>query len=505
MTSFIEAQRLSLENIHAIEDAITKRVLRNPELIPEDLQSKHGGNILPQKSNSSYTENLKLLQQHELNFFLEEHLRLLKSIFHCFEDEKYMYEQEVQLLKDDTNFSKFDKMAENILDGENQDEVAANMKNLYSSFNTNNPSNIRFKINKKTNKEKRLVKRKFILSSAASHLNETNFDEVLELKPFFDIYNANFTSKKKSYMEFLYNFQNFPYEITNHLYDDYLKDLYNYLWSRYNLLNPLKNSDKISKEVNAMSSKDSAIGLTNTNQVSNLYCKACFKLFTNQSVYDGHLNGKKHKKNAAKVGDDTSNGNSNLWYENAIRVLAKNLEQEINHTEKMTVLSEREKFIEDQNKNDMENEFTSAELSSSDEDNSEENDSDSDSELFKNLPLGPDGSPIPYWLYKLQGLHRKYTCEICGNVSYQGKQTFEKHFNGQKHIHGLKCLAVEEEDFPYFKNITSIDEAQKLIQVLRKQNKFEQNEVQDAIEVEDKQGNVMSYVDYVDLKRQGLI
>lgn len=46
----------------------------------------------------------------------------------------------------------------------------------------------------------------------------------------------------------------------------------------------------------------------------------------------------------------------------------------------------------------------------------------------KNLPLGWDGRPIPYWLYKLHGLGVEYKCEICGNTSYWGRKAFEDHF-----------------------------------------------------------------------------
>lgn len=46
----------------------------------------------------------------------------------------------------------------------------------------------------------------------------------------------------------------------------------------------------------------------------------------------------------------------------------------------------------------------------------------------KNLPLGWDGKPIPYWLYKLHGLNIPYTCEICGNQVYKGPKTFQRHF-----------------------------------------------------------------------------
>jgi splicing factor 3A subunit 3 len=44
------------------------------------------------------------------------------------------------------------------------------------------------------------------------------------------------------------------------------------------------------------------------------------------------------------------------------------------------------------------------------------------------LPLGWDGKPIPFWLYKLHGLGVEYGCEICGNFVYMGRKAFDKHF-----------------------------------------------------------------------------
>lgn len=44
------------------------------------------------------------------------------------------------------------------------------------------------------------------------------------------------------------------------------------------------------------------------------------------------------------------------------------------------------------------------------------------------LPLGWDGKPIPYWLYKLHGLGVEYSCEICGGFKYMGRKAFERHF-----------------------------------------------------------------------------
>jgi len=58
------------------------------------------------------------------------------------------------------------------------------------------------------------------------------------------------------------------------------------------------------------------------------------------------------------------------------------------------------------------------------------NDEDEDEPIYNplNLPLGWDGKPIPYWLYKLHGLGVEYKCEICGNQSYWGRRNFDRHF-----------------------------------------------------------------------------
>jgi hypothetical protein len=48
-------------------------------------------------------------------------------------------------------------------------------------------------------------------------------------------------------------------------------------------------------------------------------------------------------------------------------------------------------------------------------------DSDSEDEFLYNplkLPLGWDGKPIPYWLYKLHGLNLEFKCEICGACAH---------------------------------------------------------------------------------------
>ena len=78
----------------------------------------------------------------------------------------------------------------------------------------------------------------------------------------------------------------------------------------------------------------------------------------------------------------------------------------------------------------------------------------------KGVPLGWDGKPIPYWLFKLHGLNHFYLCEICGNESYRGRRNFEKHFAEAKHAYGMKCLGIP--NTKHFHGVTKIEDAQEL-------------------------------------------
>ncbi|TMS40096.1 hypothetical protein L596_006519 [Steinernema carpocapsae] len=95
-----------------------------------------------------------------------------------------------------------------------------------------------------------------------------------------------------------------------------------------------------------------------------------------------------------------------------------------------------------------------ADIIESDEDNEAEEDVPYNP---KNLPLGWDGKPIPYWLYKLHGLNISYSCEICGNQTYKGPKAFQKHFTEWRHSHGMRCLGIP--NTAHFANITKIEEA----------------------------------------------
>jgi len=120
-----------------------------------------------------------------------------------------------------------------------------------------------------------------------------------------------------------------------------------------------------------------------------------------------------------------------------------------------------------------------------------------------NLPLGWDGKPIPYWLYKLHGLNLEFKCEICGNYSYWGPRPFERHFQEWRHAYGMKCLGIPNSK--HFQGITLIEDAYTLWAKLRAEQGSTSFNAELDEEFEDGMGNVMNRKTYGDLARQGLL
>jgi len=134
----------------------------------------------------------------------------------------------------------------------------------------------------------------------------------------------------------------------------------------------------------------------------------------------------------------------------------------------------------------------------------EEDDDDDDVPYNpKNLPLGWDGKPIPYWLYKLHGLNISYNCEICGNFTYKGPKAFQRHFAEWRHAHGMRCLGIP--NTAHFANVTRIEDAISLWTKLRSQKTSERFLPDHEEEYEDSMGNVVTKKTYEDLRRQGLL
>ncbi len=91
--------------------------------------------------------------------------------------------------------------------------------------------------------------------------------------------------------------------------------------------------------------------------------------------------------------------------------------------------------------------------------------SDEEDEYIYNplkLPLGWDGKPIPYWLYKLHGLNQEFKCEICGDASYWGRRAFERHFKEWRHQNAMRALGI-----PNNKNFYEVGSPEQLASGVR--------------------------------------
>lgn len=121
----------------------------------------------------------------------------------------------------------------------------------------------------------------------------------------------------------------------------------------------------------------------------------------------------------------------------------------------------------------------------------------------KDVPLGWDGKPIPYWMYKLHGLNHEFKCEVCGGATYKGPRAFERHFTENVHVGGLRRLGIAYSKA--FMMITSIEDALQLQQRIVGGEKSIQFDSTREVEVEDEHGNVMNLKTYQDLKKQGLL
>jgi hypothetical protein len=303
-------------------------------------------------------------------------------------------------------------------------------------------------------------------------------------------------------------------------YTDYLEGVTSYLRNFLLRTQPIVGIEKLEaqfdKEFEERWGDKSIPGWEEHTQKSKLFCLPTNKLFSNESVQKSHKSGKEYKKKVEqmqKLSFDEQNGLVLASEEEDKRVarlesraakwhdlLSDTVQETITHLQKKQSQTAEEMAMDDGADSDLD----------MDEDGGIDIGSDDDAAVEErpiynplNLPLGWDGKPIPFWLYKLHGLGIEYKCEICGNYSYWGRRAFERHFQEWRHAFGMRCLKIP--NTAHFKEITKIEEAITLYEKL-KRDADEQTFRPDAdVECEDIQGNVMSQKAFEDLRRQGLV
>jgi splicing factor 3A subunit 3 len=234
-------------------------------------------------------------------------------------------------------------------------------------------------------------------------------------------------------------------------YLEYVQTLYNYLVSFFERALPLVDiRAKIKEEEDNFASaweagqvegwsaesskKASAASGGAGGDGTGIWCPYCQKLYSKQTVYDAHLNSDKHKKRVAagnKVEDPSqangspapNNNSTNPHSRDKLRLPARlthlavallklppipeRLTESRSEVERRMALTARER---------------EAELEQPEEvpppveriGQAEEEEDDDDGKIYNplKLPLGWDGKPIPFWLYKLHGLGVEFKCEV---------------------------------------------------------------------------------------------
>jgi splicing factor 3A subunit 3 len=255
-------------------------------------------------------------------------------------------------------------------------------------------------------------------------------------------------------------------------YFQYLNSLFEYLSGWIRRAQPLFNVEKLENdaavEFEGLWEKDEVPHWKKPEpQDASLYCVACEKLFSKPTVFEAHKTGKKHLKAAEnrKIVEDVQKlvkdqqefewqkmkpiAKVEFMIKKYTAHLAPIREDTTSHVERKQTLTEEER-LDDQEEHQVD-------LDSDDDD-------EVDLTMYNplKLPIGWDGKPIPFWLYKLHGLGVEYPCEICGGYVYMGRKAFERHFQEFRHAHGMRALGIPNS--AQFKDITTIQDAYQCIE-----------------------------------------
>ncbi|KAJ9110175.1 hypothetical protein QFC20_003027 [Naganishia adeliensis] len=246
------------------------------------------------------------------------------------------------------------------------------------------------------------------------------------------------------------------------------------------------------------------------------------KQYAKKTVYDAHLTSKKHIKAAGRLAADggaatpepTAKANATSTTHHATTSKAHAAALLTRLTETLLLLPPVPALINDTKQNiERKSALTAREREQEVEEAMEETnvvaeeapEEEDDGRIYNplKLPLGWDGKPIPYWLYKLHGLGVEYKCEICSDYVYMGRKAFDRHFQESRHAFGMRALGLP--NTKHFHEITKIADALALAERLKREGRQEQNQAERTEEFEDAEGNVYDKKTYEDLKRQGLI
>ncbi|SCV69251.1 BQ2448_2271 [Microbotryum intermedium] len=400
---------------------------------------------------------------------------------------------------------------------------------------------------------------------------EEGLGRYLDLNAQHELYNNLSTQptgtwKRLNYLQYLAKLGEAKFDLPLSIkaspeYSKYLANLLDYLTGFHERAFPLKDLESVLTDVDRRFAEAWEKGevpgwstaaneeAQNGQAEQGIWCAACQKMYSKETVYNAHLTSKKHVKAAQKLSNEaaaastttaTTEGatpeslaklrnqkNRALALKEALIAslvasksplqegagpLAQVLADTLSNTERRAALTDKERANEIEELGAREAAEVAAASAAAQAKGIAEGrlpvsgQEDEEEERIYNplkLPLGWDGKPIPFWLYKLHGLGVEYKCEICSDYVYMGRKAFERHFQESRHAFGMRALGLP--NTKHFHEITRIEDAIALAEKLKQEGKQEIQQVELTEELEDDDGNVYNRKTYEDLKRQGLL
>ncbi|KAJ1646411.1 Pre-mRNA-splicing factor sap61 [Coemansia asiatica] len=525
MNSIIEQQRQAYEDIERMELAIVDLMLQDlskhrhklvreqkiNELLGQIQQrSKLISEISKDESGLRHKE-MDSIAEHQFNEFYSR-LEGIRSFYRHNPDSSVVHPPELDYIKYKTNPEELeDKQRAKLA----RDKVLAESEDV---------ANVLF-LDGEQPQEQTFVSEYDLQKLDTMFSGDERLGRYVDLNEQYELYLNLKEAEKLSYLEYLKSidkFELYPHKLKRYpQYVEYLDSLCQYFEGFFARAMPLFNLPKVlaeaKEEFDNGWAQNSIKGWGDIQNGANseLVCKVCNKQFEKPTTYGAHMSSRKHQKAFERAKDAKATSGSSektdqanittqraerdretAWKEAIIRkytqVLATRIRDTRSNIERRQALTEEERNKEIEEEEDDETEFIIEE-------------EDKDEQIYNplNLPLGWDGKPIPYWLYKLHGLGVKFECEICGNAIYRGRKAFEKHFQETRHATNMRRLGIP--NTRQFHGIVSIEEAQQLWERVQKEKKKQVANTDTFEEYEDSEGNVFNKKTYFDLKRQGLI
>lgn len=464
-----ESQRNALEDLERLEGAIADRLADN-----------------------SKSWKRRLAREHEIAGFIERIKARSQFLSESFEDADGASKKEVELL---SGGGGGDNSIEAIYDG-----FYSRLQSIKDFHRRNPDQRVQDYEEEYKHTDDKLIDNKFS--------GEEGFGRFLDQVEFHEMYVNLKGVPRLTYLQYLDSFDDFaavPVDAKNASYLTYLVALSTYLESFLRRVKPLSSPEAQIRRI-----QDESHTVWRGVQEDPLYCTVCDRRYSKQTVFDAHVGGNRHKKLASEKGTANGTGRAKsrqhaiAEYEYRVAHLAELLKGQRQETktnvERKQSLTESERQLELEADSDADHDIeVEVEGDPSDQEDGQ------DDKLYNPLkiPLGWDGRPIPYWMYKLHGLGVEFSCEICGNHVYMGQRAYEKHFMEFKHTHGLKCLGIQNSVL--FKDVTQIQDAVHLWEAIKLKKRKQDSEQEATVEMEDDDGNVMTARLYEDLKKQGLL